>query len=62
MVGIGGGVPRENLNVRLGVVSQPDGTLSGFIQYGYGDTLHSGRFHRIGTLNKPPLVLFKAIT
>ncbi|KAL4943217.1 hypothetical protein BDV06DRAFT_211251 [Aspergillus oleicola] len=50
MVGIGGGVPRENPDIRLGD-----------IMYDYGKTLHSGRFHRTGLLNKPPLLLLKVI-
>ncbi|KAL2859978.1 purine and uridine phosphorylase [Aspergillus lucknowensis] len=63
MVGIGGGVPRENFDIRLGdvVVSKPTNTLSGVIQYDYGKKLHDGHFHRTGSLNKPPPILLKAI-
>ncbi|KAL2814692.1 violaceus kinesin [Aspergillus cavernicola] len=63
MVGIGGGVPRENHDIRLGdvVVSKPLDKFSGVIQYDYGKTLHSGQFHRTGSLNKPPLLLLKVI-
>ncbi|KAL2859961.1 violaceus kinesin [Aspergillus lucknowensis] len=63
MVGIGGGVPRENFDIRLGdiVVSKPANSQSGVIQYDYGKTLHNGHFHRTGSLNKPPPVLLKAI-
>ncbi|KAL4812736.1 violaceus kinesin [Aspergillus spinulosporus] len=64
MVGIGGGVPCRNPDIRLGdiVVSKPTDTSSGVIQYDYGKTLHSGRFHRTGSLNKPPQLLLKAIS
>ncbi|KAL2822076.1 hypothetical protein BJX63DRAFT_417851 [Aspergillus granulosus] len=63
MVGIGGGVPRGSPDIRLGdiVVSKPTDTSSGVIQYDYGKTLQSGRFHRTGSLNKPPLLLLKVI-
>ncbi|KAL2861059.1 purine and uridine phosphorylase [Aspergillus lucknowensis] len=63
MVGIGGGVPRENFDIRLGdiVVSKPTDTLSGVIQYDYGKTLHDRHFHQTGSLNKPPQILLKAI-
>ncbi|KAL2808587.1 purine and uridine phosphorylase [Aspergillus granulosus] len=63
MVGIGGGVPRENPDIRLGdiVVSKPTNTSSGVIQYDYGKTIQSKQFHYTGSLNKPPLVLLKAI-
>ncbi|KAL4861384.1 hypothetical protein BDV12DRAFT_180362 [Aspergillus spectabilis] len=63
MVGVGGGVPRGNPDIRLGdiVVSKPTNTSSGVIQYDYGKTLQSGRFHRTGSLNKPPPLLLKVI-
>ncbi|KAL4781230.1 violaceus kinesin [Aspergillus varians] len=63
MVGVGGGVPRGNLDIRLGdiVVSKPTYTASGVIQYDYGKSLQSGQFHRTGSLNKPPPLLLKAI-
>jgi nucleoside phosphorylase len=63
MVGVGGGVPREKPDIRLGdiVVSKPSDTSSGVIQYDYGKTLQTGRFYRTGSLNKPPPLLLKAI-
>jgi hypothetical protein len=63
MVGVGGGVPRGNPDIRLGdiVVSKPTHISSGVIQYDYGKTLQNGRFHRTGSLNKPPSLLLKVI-
>lgn len=64
MVGIGGGVPGPNSDVRLGdiVVSKPTATSGGVIKYDYGKTLSNGRFERTGSLNSPPKVLLKAIS
>ncbi|KAB8237936.1 uncharacterized protein BDW43DRAFT_296928 [Aspergillus alliaceus] len=64
MVGIGGGVPSQSADVRLGdvVISKPTATSSGVIQYDYGKTLRGGRFQHIGSLNKPPPVLLKAVS
>jgi len=52
MVGIGGGI-------RLGdvVVSQPDKTHGGVMQYDKGKSLDGGEFERKGSLNKPPSLL-----
>ncbi|OJJ52880.1 hypothetical protein ASPSYDRAFT_163813 [Aspergillus sydowii CBS 593.65] len=63
MVGIGGGVPTK-ADVRLGdvVVGIPSATSGGVIQYDHGKTLHSGRFERVGALNKPPQVLLTAVS
>ena len=62
MVGIGGGVPSEENDIRLGdvVVSQPTGTSGGVIQYDFGKTIQQGRFERTGSLNRPPDVLLTA--
>lgn len=62
MVGIGGGVPSQGTDIRLGdvVVSMPTPTSGGVIQYDYGKSLHDGRFQRTGSLNKPPQVLLTA--
>lgn len=64
MVGIGGGVPTLQSDVRLGdvVVSQPTDTTGGVIQYDLGKTLPNGRFDRIGSLNKPPTDLLQALS
>jgi nucleoside phosphorylase len=63
MVGIGGGVPSTEVDVRLGdvVVSQPHKTFGGVVQYDMGKTTLIG-FERIGSLNSPPQVLLSAIT
>ncbi|KAL3432215.1 hypothetical protein BDV09DRAFT_206108 [Aspergillus tetrazonus] len=56
MVGIGGGVPYKNNDIRLGdvVVSKPVGKYSGVLQYDYGKAVQGGIFEPTGTLNKPP--------
>ncbi|KAJ6102291.1 hypothetical protein N7486_004718 [Penicillium sp. IBT 16267x] len=63
MVGIGGGVPSSNADIRLGdiVVSQPSDTFGGVVQYDLGKVLGSGHFKRTGMLNRPPKVLLTAI-
>jgi nucleoside phosphorylase len=62
IVGIGGGVPSTEANVRLGdvVVSQPQGTFGGVVQYDAGKTTPSG-FKRTGSLNAPPQILLAAV-
>ncbi|KAL3429649.1 purine and uridine phosphorylase [Aspergillus tetrazonus] len=63
MVGIGGGVPLGNPDIRLGdiVVSKPSDTFGGVIQYDYGKTVGNGHFHHTGSLNKPPPILLKTV-
>jgi nucleoside phosphorylase len=63
MVGIGGGVPCNGADIRLGdvVVSKPTGSYGGVVQYDYGKTVSGGRFQRTGTLNQPPQVLLTSI-
>ncbi|OCL03455.1 purine and uridine phosphorylase [Glonium stellatum] len=63
MVGIGGGAPGEEADIRLGdvVVSKPTGIHGGVVQYDFGKTKQEGRFVRTGTLNKPPVELLGAI-
>ena len=62
MVGIGGGAPTQERDIRLGdvVVSVPRGNLGGVVQYDFGKRLSDGRFQRTGHLNSPPAVLTKA--
>lgn len=64
MVGIGGGVPGKNNDIRLGdvVVSKPVGNYSGVIQYDYGKTVQGGQLELTGTLNKPPHVFLTCIS
>jgi nucleoside phosphorylase len=63
LVGIGGGVPTTQNDIRLGdvVVSQPDGQFGGVVQYDRGQRRSDGRFHRTGLLNTPPQVLLSAL-
>ncbi|KEQ62470.1 ankyrin repeat protein [Aureobasidium melanogenum CBS 110374] len=62
LVGIGGGIPSEENDIRLGdvVVSKPQGTIGGVVQFDLGKETNEG-FERTGTLNRPPDVLLKAI-
>jgi nucleoside phosphorylase len=62
MVGIGGGVPSAEPDIRLGdvVVSQPHKVHEGVVQYDVGKTTPSG-FERTGSLNSPPQVLLSAV-
>ncbi|PGH15678.1 hypothetical protein AJ79_02272 [Helicocarpus griseus UAMH5409] len=64
MVGIGGGVPSNENDIRLGdvVVSQPTGTTGGLIQYDRGKTIAGGEFERTGSLNAPPNVVLTALS
>jgi nucleoside phosphorylase len=63
LVGIGGGVPSTERDLRLGdvVVSQPDNQLGGVVQYDLGKRGADGRFLRTGSLNAPPAVLLAAL-
>ncbi|KAI9697547.1 MAG: hypothetical protein M1820_007746 [Bogoriella megaspora] len=64
MVGIGGGVPTEKHDIRLGdiVVGVPSPDYAAVVQYDLGKTLADGLFHRTGQLNKPPLSLLTAVS
>ncbi|KAH7201202.1 hypothetical protein DER44DRAFT_827832 [Fusarium oxysporum] len=66
LVGIGGGIPRpdEGQDIRLGdiVVSQPDGTTGGVVQYDLGKAKANGGWERTGSLDKPPMVLLHALS
>jgi nucleoside phosphorylase len=64
MVGVGGGVPSAEVDVRLGdiVVSQPVQQHSGVVQYDFGKTGLGGRMTRTGSLNAPPKVLLHAVS
>ncbi|KAK6005809.1 hypothetical protein QM012_007451 [Aureobasidium pullulans] len=62
LVGIGGGIPSEENDIRLGdvVVSKPQGTIGGVLQFDLGKETNAG-FERTGSLDRPPTVLLKAI-
>ncbi|KAH6665243.1 Pfs domain protein [Halenospora varia] len=64
MVGVGGGVPGGEDDIRLGdiVVSQPARGFGGVVQYDYGKTVQDGRLERTGVVNKPPEQLLTAVT
>ncbi|KAB8209117.1 hypothetical protein BDV34DRAFT_31716 [Aspergillus parasiticus] len=62
MVGIGGGIPSDNHDIRLGdvVVSQPTGAFGGVRQYDCGKVTAHG-FEECGALNCPPEALLNAM-
>lgn len=62
LVGIGGGVPSDNVDIRLGdvAVSLPNGQVSGVVQYDLGKQIEGG-LQRTGYLNSPPPLLLNAI-
>jgi nucleoside phosphorylase len=62
IVGIGGGIPSAAHDIRLGdvVVSYPQGTFGGVIQYDMGKVVAGGEFERNGSLNSPPRALLTA--
>jgi nucleoside phosphorylase len=62
MVGIGGGIPSNDNDIRLGdiVVSKPEGTSGGVRQYNCGKVTVHG-FEERGHLKAPPRVLLNAI-
>jgi nucleoside phosphorylase len=55
LVGIGGGLPNKQNDIRLGdvVVSKPEGQYGGVVQYDLG-TWDADGFKRTGSLNTPP--------
>jgi nucleoside phosphorylase len=64
LVGIGGGVPSELNDIRLGdvVVSLPSDTYSGVIQYDLGKTVSRSQFQLTGSLQRPPRSLLTTIS
>jgi len=62
MVGIGGGVPSAEEDIRLGdvVVSRPHKVHGGVVQYDFGKATPSG-FERTGFLNTPPTILLNVV-
>ncbi|GFG23940.1 flavin carrier protein 2 [Aspergillus udagawae] len=63
LIGIAGGIPSENADIRLGdvVVSTPTTTHAGVVQYDYGKA-YPEHFQRTGMLNKPPEILLTAVS
>lgn len=63
MVGIGGGVPSAEHDIRLGdiVVSVPRNGKGGVFQYDFGKTMRDQAFQQTGFLNQPPTILRTAI-
>lgn len=63
MVGIGGGVPQDGHDIRLGdvVVSQPGRSNGGVIQYDFGRTVSGGQFIQTDSLDSPPNILLSAL-
>lgn len=64
MVGIGSGIPSVAHDIRLGdvVISHPQGTYGGVIQYDMGKVVTGGDFERTGSLNSPPRALLTALS
>lgn len=63
MIGIGGGVPTDDHDIRLGdvVVSTPTSSFPGVVQWDMGKAKEGGSFERTGWLNNPPRTLLTAL-
>ncbi|QYS93860.1 WD_REPEATS_REGION domain-containing protein [Trichoderma simmonsii] len=63
MVGIGGGVPSAEHDIRLGdvVVSAPRNGKGGVFQYEFSKTMQDQAFQQTGFLDQPPTILRTAI-
>ncbi|KAL5610589.1 hypothetical protein FOBRF1_006706 [Fusarium oxysporum] len=64
LVGISGGAPSPNHDIRLGdiVVSSRDGGKGGVFQYDFGKTIQNRSFQETGFLDQPPMVLRTAVS
>lgn len=64
MVGIGGGAPSQNHDIRLGdiVVSSPRDGKGGVFEYDFGKTIQDQSFRHTRFLNQPPTVLRTAVS
>ncbi len=64
LVGIGGGAPSKENDIRLGdvVVSSPIANFSGVIQYDMGKEKENCSFELTGSLQRPPRFLMSAIS
>jgi hypothetical protein len=63
MVGIGGGAPSPNHDIRLGdiIVSSTSNEKGSVFQYDFGKTIQGQEFQETGFLNQPPIVLRAAV-
>lgn len=63
MIGIGGGIPSGDHDIRLGdvVVGIPTSSFSGVVQWDIGKAKEGGSFERTGSLNNPPRTLLTAL-
>ncbi|EED22542.1 Pfs, NACHT and Ankyrin domain protein, partial [Talaromyces stipitatus ATCC 10500] len=63
MVGIGGGAPSVEHDIRLGdiVVSRPEGSYGGVIQHDMRKIGRDGKTQLVGSLNSPPKSLLNAL-
>ncbi|KAL3487859.1 nucleoside phosphorylase domain-containing protein [Aspergillus germanicus] len=66
LVGIGGGIPSEKADIRLGdvVVGIPtsSSTYGGVVQHDLGKVGQGDTFERTGMLNRPPQILLTAVS
>jgi nucleoside phosphorylase len=64
MVGIGGVVPSQHADIRLGdvVVGTPSHDSGGVVQYDAGKSLQDGIFQRTSTVNRPPALILTALS
>jgi nucleoside phosphorylase len=64
MVGIGGGAPTSDQDIRLGdvVVSEPGGAKTGAFQYDFGKHIQGEEYKPTRILNKPPAILRTALS
>ncbi|KAF6820422.1 Kinesin light chain 5 [Colletotrichum sojae] len=63
MVGVGGGAPTKQHDIRLGdvVIGSRDAGRGGVIQYDYGKIIQNQAFVETGSLNQPPPALLNAV-
>ncbi|RAO65537.1 uncharacterized protein BHQ10_001549 [Talaromyces amestolkiae] len=63
MVGIGGGVPSKDADIRLGdvVISKPTDKHGGVVQYDFVKAMSNGRI-RMGMSDRPPSILHRTIS
>ena len=63
MVGIGGGAPTNDIDIRLGdvVVSSPDRQVGGVLHYKFGREIQNREFELTGSLASPPAILLSAL-